>query len=59
MKYANDLSLTDLSRKMKNYLSEYDRAITDGKLKQAFLLAMEVERYANLVQRRLNEIEYP
>lgn len=59
IKYDNDLELTDLSMQMKNYCAEYNRCIRDGQLKAAFLMAMEVERFARKAQERLNEIRYP
>lgn len=59
IKYANDLELTDLATEIRNLHSELNRCLTNGRLKTAFLMAMEIERVARNIQVRLNEIEYP
>jgi hypothetical protein len=59
IKYGNDLELTDLSRQLVNFVSEYRRCITNGRLKAAFLMAMETERISREIQYRLNELQYP
>jgi hypothetical protein len=59
IKYGNDLELTDLSRQLVNFVSEYRRCITNGRLKAAFLMAMETERISREIQHRLNELQYP
>lgn len=55
---ANDLELVTHQRAISSYMNPLNVALRDGKLKQAFLIAMELERAAMLLQRRLNEIQY-
>lgn len=56
---ANDLELTSYQREISASINPLNRALRDGKLNQAFIIAMELERAAMLLQRRLNEIQFP
>jgi hypothetical protein len=58
MKYANDLLLTDLARRLKNELSSLDAYMTDGNLDAAFLRAMTLQRTVEGLMWRLNDIKY-
>lgn len=54
----NDLALISLTIDLKNYHAEYARCVRDGKLKLAFIMAMEIERVARKAQAQLNELAY-
>lgn len=59
MSNANDLELCGYHRTINSLMNPLNVAIRDRKLDKAFLLAMDLERAAILLQRRLNEIKYP
>ena len=58
MRYANDLLLTDLARRIKNELSSLDAYMTDGNLDAAFLRARTMQRTLDGLMERLNDIKY-
>lgn len=58
MKYANDLLLTDLARRLKNELSSLDAYMTDGNLDAAFLRAHTMMKSLTGLMERLNDLKY-
>lgn len=58
MKYANDLLLTELGRRLKNEGSSLDAYLTDGNLDAAFLRARTMQKTIDGMMERLNDIKY-
>jgi hypothetical protein len=58
VKYANDLMLTDLARRLKNELSSLDAYLTDGNLDGAFLRARTTQKTIDGLMERLNDLKY-
>lgn len=58
MKYANDLLLTDLARRLKALHQSMDAHMTDGNLDSVFLRAMTMQKTIEGLMERLNDIKY-
>ena len=58
MKYANDLMLTDLARRLKNEHSSLDAYMTDGNLDAVFLRATTMQKTIEGLMWRLNDLKY-
>ena len=58
MKYANDLMLTDLARRLKALHQSMDAHMTDGNLDSVFLRAMTMQKTLEGLMWRLNDIKY-
>lgn len=58
VKYANDLLLTDLGRRLKNEMSSLDAYMTNGNLDGAFLRALTMLKTLDGMMERLNDIKY-
>ena len=58
MKYANDLMLTDLARRLKALHQSMDAHMTDGNLDSAFLRALTMVKTLDGLMERLNDIKY-
>lgn len=58
LKYANDLLLTDLARRLTNEMRELNNLLTNGRLDEAFRKAMTMEKDLVGLQWRLNDIKY-
>jgi hypothetical protein len=58
VKYANDLMLTDLGRRLKALHQSMDAHMTDGNLDSAFLRATTMQKTLEGLMWRLNDIKY-
>ena len=58
MRYANDLLLTDLARRVTNEMSELNSLLTNGHLHDAFLKAHALTKNLEGLKERLNDIKY-
>lgn len=58
MRYANDLLLTDLARRLKNEMAALDVLLTNGHLDVAFHRAEAIHRDAEGLMWRLNDLKY-
>ena len=58
MRYANDLMLTDIARRLTNDMADLNHLLTNGRLDSAFLIAHEMERRLDSLKERLNDIRY-
>ena len=58
-KAENDLELATYHRALNSRVDPLNLAIRNGRLDKAFLIAMEMEDAARLIQRRLNDLKYP
>jgi hypothetical protein len=58
MKYANDLILTDLARRITNEVADLNACLRDGYLDSAFLRARTMEKDLVGLMEVLNDIKY-
>jgi hypothetical protein len=58
MKYANDLILTDLARRLKALHQSMDAHMTDGNLDSVFLRGLTMQKTLDGLMERLNDIKY-
>lgn len=58
VKYANDMMLTDIARRLTNDMADLNHLLTNGRLDSAFLIAHEMERRLESLKERLNDIKY-
>ena len=58
VRYANDLILTDIARRLTNDMADLNHLLTNGRLDSAFLIAHEMEQRLESLKERLNDIKY-
>ena len=58
VRYANDLMLTDIARRLTNDMADLNHLLTNGRLDSAFLIAHEMEQRLESLKERLNDIKY-
>ena len=58
LKYANDLLLTDLARRLTNEMKDLNNLLTNGRLDAAFTLAKIMDKDLEGLMWRLNDIKY-
>ena len=58
MRYANDLLLTDLARRITNEMAELNALLTSGQLHDAFKKAHAMTINLEGLKERLNDIRY-
>ena len=58
MRYANDLLLTDLARRITNEMAELNTLLTGGQLHDAFKKAHAMTKNLEGLKERLNDIKY-
>lgn len=58
MKYANDISLTELARFITNSVADLNACLRDGHLDTAFLTAHQLASRLESLKERLNDLKY-
>jgi hypothetical protein len=57
-RYANDLLLTDLARRISNEHAALQTLLTNGHLGVAFLRALDMQKNLNGLMERMNDLKY-
>ena len=58
MRYANDLILTDLARRISNEHAALQALLTNGHRDVAFLRAVDMSKNLDGLMERLNDLKY-